>query len=170
LITEPYLHVIALDFSHIFDVVRQSMQFDKMTALPLPDCVFNWLVNFYSCRSLGVKFQSQLFTIRHINVSVVQGSALGPVSFISNSSDLQVTKADNAMVKYANDIYMIVPASNTSTIPLEMADVQAWAKMNNQALNVTKSAEIIMKGKNITNPVTPLLTVDITRVETLKVL
>jgi len=35
----------------------------------------------------------------------VQGSALGPVCFISNSSDLQVTKAGNDMVKYANDIY-----------------------------------------------------------------
>jgi len=44
------------------------------------------------------------------------------------------------MVKYADDIYMIVPASSTSTIPLEMAGVQAWATKNNQALNVAKSA------------------------------
>jgi len=30
LMTEPYVHVIALDFSHAFDVVRNSTLFDKL--------------------------------------------------------------------------------------------------------------------------------------------
>jgi len=64
---------------------------------------------------------------------------------------------------------MIVPASNTSTIPLEMAGVQAWATKNNQAINVTKSAEIIRKRKNGSKLVTPPPTDSIARVETLKV-
>jgi len=95
--------------------------------------------------------------------------ALG-VSFICNLSDLQVTKAGNAMVKYADDIYMIFPASKTSTIPLEMAGVQAWATRSNRTLNVTKSSEIIMKGKNSRKLVTPSLTDGIAWVETLKIL
>jgi len=57
LMTEPYVHVIALDFLHAFDVVRHSTQFDKLASLPLPDYVFNWLFNFYSCRSHCVKFK-----------------------------------------------------------------------------------------------------------------
>jgi len=65
---------------------------------------------------------------------------------------------------------MIVPASNTSTIPLEMAGVQAWARRNNQVLNVTKSSEPIIKCKNSRKLVTPPLTDGITRVETLKIL
>jgi len=45
-----------------------------------------------------------------------------------------------------------------------------WATRNNQALNVTKSAEIIMNRENGRKLVTPPLTGGIVRVESLKVL
>ena len=166
----PYVHIIALDFSHAFDVVRHSTLFSKLALLPIPDCVFNWLVSFFSARSHRVRFQSVLSSVLNINASVVQGSALGPVAFIANSSDLHCIQNGNELVKYADDVYLLVPASNTGTIPLEMSNINTWAVANNQKLNVSKSAELIVKRQRIRSFQTPPATPDVARVSTLKVL
>ena len=44
----PYVIVIALDFSKAFDTVRHStLLHHKMAQLELPDTVYNWLVDFF---------------------------------------------------------------------------------------------------------------------------
>jgi len=44
--TNPYVSVIALDFSKAFDTVRHVTLMEKIATLSLPDYVYNWLVNF----------------------------------------------------------------------------------------------------------------------------
>ena len=39
--TEPYVHVIALDFSKAFDTVRHHTLLFKFTSLPISDCSYN---------------------------------------------------------------------------------------------------------------------------------
>ena len=46
--TNPYVSVIALDFSKAFDTVRHVTLMEKIATLSLPDYVYNWLVNFGS--------------------------------------------------------------------------------------------------------------------------
>ena len=43
----PYVVVIALDFSKAFDTVRHLTLLHKMAQLDLPDTVYYWLVNFF---------------------------------------------------------------------------------------------------------------------------
>src|SRR5271163_2443733 len=40
--TEPYVHVIALDFSKAFEVLRHSSLFSKLASLPIADHIFGW--------------------------------------------------------------------------------------------------------------------------------
>jgi retron-type reverse transcriptase len=47
LVSEPYVIVIALDFSKAFDRVRHKTLMDKMAHLSLPDQVYNWLLDFF---------------------------------------------------------------------------------------------------------------------------
>jgi len=51
-----------------------------------------------------------------ISASIIQGSGLGPVCYIFNSSDLKPVHHINLLVKYADDAYLIIPGSNSSLI------------------------------------------------------
>ena len=59
------------------------------------------------------------------------------------ASDLHPVTPGNAMCKYADDSYVIVPASNAESCPVEIANVESWADNNNLKLNRIKSAEIV---------------------------
>jgi len=50
----PYVSVIALDFSKAFHRVRHFTLLEKLARLDIPDNVYNWLVNFYTVITLTV--------------------------------------------------------------------------------------------------------------------
>ena len=48
LIDNPFVVVISLDFSKAFDTVRHATVTDKMSMLPIPDNVYNWIVRYFT--------------------------------------------------------------------------------------------------------------------------
>ena len=85
--------------------------------------------------------------MQNISASIVQGSAIGPASYVVNASDLKVVNAGNALCKYADDTYIIIPSkasSNVDTRIEELDNVKRLAKVNNFALNRAKCAELVM--------------------------
>src|SRR5260221_567761 len=90
------------------------------------------------------KFLTPLSSPLRINCSVVQGSGTGPVAYILSTSNLRPSHAANFHDKYADDIYLIVPASNESTTGTEISHIEQWAEGLNLKLNLTKSREIIL--------------------------
>ena len=42
----PYVIVIALDFSKVFDTVRHAALAKKLPILDMPDSVYNWMIDF----------------------------------------------------------------------------------------------------------------------------
>jgi len=170
LATEPFVHIISLDFSKAFDVARHETLFDKLSDLPLPDSVYSWLLSFFTNRSHRTKFSGVTSSQDCINSSVVQGSALGPPMFVISTSDLKVVTPGNVYVKYADDATLIVPASNTSSIPDELANVEAWSRRNNQALNRSKTAEMVVSCRWTRGLVLPPLLDGVSRADTLLLL
>ena len=47
------------------------------------------------------------------------------------------------MAKYADDTYLVVPASNFASCATEITNIVQWASNNNLSLNRAKSAEIV---------------------------
>jgi len=45
----------------------------------------------------------------------------------SIASDLQPLSSSNVILKYADDTYLIIPASSQSTCQLEMQNIERWA-------------------------------------------
>jgi len=82
-----------------------------------------------------------------ITSSIIQGSAMGPVSYVITAADLATTVPGNSLCKYADDTYIIVLASNVDTRSCKVNNVEAWAKANNLTLNCSKSVEIIFTTK-----------------------
>ena len=96
--------------------------------------------------------------------------SIGPILFALNSVDLKVVTAGNEIHKYADDTYLIVPASNSSSISKELDNVTRWAAINNLKLNCNKSLEMIVsrhKGPAYNDP--PALP-GITRTKSLNIL
>ena len=118
--TYPFVHLIALDFSKAFDTVRHSTMMGKFSNFPIPDNVYNWVVNFLTNRCHHTKFSNLLSILAFINASIVQGSGLGPCSFVLDASDLHPQDLINLLFKYADDMDLVVPASHTHTIQLEL--------------------------------------------------
>jgi len=86
-------------------------------------------------------------TLRSINASVVQGSGVGPATYVVTASGLQPLDALNRLVEYADDTYIIVPASCANTRCSEIDHVESWARENNLQLNRTQTREIIFTDK-----------------------
>ena len=82
-------------------------------------------------------------TLKLINASVIQGSAVGPASYAVTASDLKATYDMNKLVKFADDTYIFILASCSDTLSAEIDGVEHWARTNNLQLNRAKSKEII---------------------------
>jgi len=50
--------------------------------------------------------------VQEISAGIIQGSAIGPASFVVNSGDLKAITHRNGMCKYADDTYLIIPSAN----------------------------------------------------------
>ena len=138
-----YVVVITLDFSKAFDIVRHSTLLDKMASMNIPDDVYNWLVNFFSGHSHCTRFCGSTSGQLDISASIMQGSAIGPASYVVNAADLTTVTAGNLMFKYADDTYIVIPAANVNSRSAELDHVDRWAQNNNLRLNRAKSAEIV---------------------------
>ena len=133
--TEPYVHVIALDFSKVFDTLRHSTLLYKFADLPISDCVYNWLLDYFSNRRHCTRFMNQISKFLAISASIIQGTGIGSVSYVVNVSDLKATCLLNKLFKYADDTYLIVPASQSHTIQGELRAIENWSLDNNLTLN-----------------------------------
>ena len=144
LATHPYVIVYALDFSKAFDSVRHSSVLNKYSRMNLSDNIYNWIENFFRDHSHCTRFGDGVSQFKMILASIIQGSGLGPASYVVTASDLHPLTPGNSMVKYADDTYLIVPAANFQLCAGEIAQVESWAAENNLSLNRMKSVEIVI--------------------------
>ena len=98
-----YVVVVALDFTKAFDSVRHSTLLMKMAQLDLPDAVFNWLVDYFRDHVHCTQYNGVTSTMLPISASIVQGSAVGPASYVVNAADLTTASPNNRLIKYADD-------------------------------------------------------------------
>ena len=101
--SNQYVRVIVFDFSKAFDCIRHNHLFSKLSALSIPDEIYNWITNFFTNRGHCTKFESNLSVIAKIAASVVQGSGLGPASYVVTAGDMQPGHDENVIIKYADD-------------------------------------------------------------------
>jgi len=141
--TNPYVVVLAIDFSKAFDSVRYSAVLDKYFRLNIPDNIYNWVESFFQDHSHSTRFGGQVSALKAISASIIQGSVIGPVSYVITASDLQPASQANFIVKYADDTYVIIPAGNISSGPAELINTTNWARDNNLEVKFDKSVEIV---------------------------
>jgi len=104
--THPYVVVTALDFSRAFDTVRRKTLLRKLAQLNIPDCVYNWTVDFFGGHTCSTKLGELTSAFLAITAGVIQGSSVGPATFVVHAADLTPTKPGNLLAKYADSTYL----------------------------------------------------------------
>jgi len=145
--TDHFVIVIALDFYKAFDTVRHNATLSKMALLNIPDAIYNWLVDFFNDRKHCTVFQGLTSQVMDISASKIQGSAVGPVSYVISASDLTTVTTGNSTHKYTDDTYIVIRARNSPSREVELDYVTEWAQRNNLKLNRAKSVEIVFQNR-----------------------
>ena len=104
----------------------------------------NVTVNIFAAMKYQTKAGNVKSTFRAINTSIIQGSGIGPASYVFTACDLRVLFSSNILLKYADDTYLIVPAPNSALIQQELDHVSQWANANNLKLNSFNSCEMVV--------------------------
>ena len=73
----------------------------------------------------------------------MQGSGIGPASYVVNASDLRAVTPGNELLKFADDTHIIIPAVNASSRQAELDHIHELAQTNNLKANLNKYAEIV---------------------------
>ena len=105
-VVSPYVIVISLDFSKV------------------PDAVYNWLVDYFASHSHCTNYGGSTSSLCQNSASIVQGSVIGPVSYVVNASDLRAVAPGNELCKYADDTYVIITAANEHSRCAELDHIQ----------------------------------------------
>jgi len=163
--------VIALDFTKAFDTVRHYTLLHKMANIGIPDSVYNWLVSYFCNHSHCTKYGGEVSSMLDITAGIIQGSGIGPASYVINAGDLRTISSCNYLFKYADDTYIITPSANADSRTAEFTNIEDWACSNNLKLNRSKSVEIIITRQRRKCHVSLMPTLpDIARVQTIKIL
>src|SRR6218665_1666619 len=96
-----------------------------MAILDLPDNIYNWIANYFEQCGHLTKIYDIISVIAFINASIIQGSVIGPPSYVVAASDLHAKSPRNSLMKYADDSYLLVGSSNICSVYEEFAHIKA---------------------------------------------
>ena len=96
---------------------------------------------------------------------------VGRASYVVTASDLRPSFEQNKLVKYADDMYIVIPACCSDTRAAEVDGMVRWARANNFQLHRGKTKEIIFVDKRWNRRASePPLLPGITRITSLRIL
>lgn len=144
-----YVRCLLIDFSKAFDTVNHTVLFSKLSKFDLPPFVVNWLISFLSNRTQACKINGSLTSYLATNLSIVQGSGIGPYLYITLESDLKTLSVINLFMKYADDTNLLVPQNTDVTLEDEFENVRQWSADNKMTINVSKTKEIVFRRPNV---------------------
>ena len=79
------------------------------------------------------------------------------MSYVVNAGDLAPLTLGNVFCKYADDTYLVIPASNVDSRTRKIENIRSWSCANNLNLNLKKSSEIVfvdsLRRRQIQSPI-----------------
>ena len=138
------VNCIFLDFSKAFDTVDHTILIPKINRLQISPNIKNWIISFLTNRSQIVKINGQFSEKIAINMGIVQGSSLGPTLFTIMASDLRPVSDQNEIVKYADDMIVMIPEDSEDSASAEVLNYASWAIGNKLTINLLKTKLLIV--------------------------
>ena len=145
---------IFLDLKKAFDVVPHCILIKKLKKLGVKNKALDWFKSYLTNRSQCVDINGHISSPKNIDISVMQGSVLGPLLFLCFVNDLH-TASKLFTLLFADDTCCL--ASGKNLIQLiqfcneELQKIANWFSANKLAVNVGKCKFIFFhnKGKKL---------------------
>ncbi|MEL7307842.1 MAG: reverse transcriptase family protein, partial [Pseudomonadota bacterium] len=141
-ISKDGVAIVSFDMSSAFDCIDHVAVVKKFCEFQFPNGFSKWLRSYLTERRFMVKIDGTFSRPGSISRGVPQGSVLGPSIFSVFTSDLVTVNSSAKMVKYADDISIVIPlrmADAENKILAEIHNVEAWCAANKLTLNKDKS-------------------------------
>ena len=143
---------IFLDLKKAFDVVPHDILLTKLKNLGLAGHELKWFTSYLDNRQQYVDINGHSSTNRTIDISVLQGSILGPILFLCYINDLPMT-TNLFTVLFADDTACLAAGKNLTelikTTNIEIQKLANWFRANRMAVNTSKTKYIIFRPKGV---------------------
>jgi hypothetical protein len=120
---------IFLDLKKVFDMCSCSILLKKLNKMGITSTALTWFKNYLSSRTQIVEVNGCKSDARELNISVIQGSILGPILFLCYKNDFY-TAATLFSVLFADDTAGFGQGKNlkdlTSYVNQELQKIANW--------------------------------------------
>ena len=150
---------VFLDLKKAFDVVSHKHLLTKLKKLGINGITLDWFSSYLNNRRQVVDIKGCISTEKSVNISVMQGSTLGPLLFLCFINDIY-TATKLFTLLFADDTCLLKSGKNLNELIKyfndEIKKLTNWLMANKLALNVAKCKYIIFHNKGkIIRPDTP---------------
>ena len=151
---KKYAIGIFLDLKKAFDVCSHPILLRKLEQLGIKGTALKWFSSYLKDRQQKVDINGNLSSAKSLDISVLQGSILGPILFLCYINDLYFSTSLFTSM-FADDTACADADTNLDTLinraNIELKKIATWFRANKMAVNISKTKFIIFhnKGKKI---------------------
>lgn len=140
------VRIITFDMSRAFDCVPHNLLLQRLCELKFPfyESFVNWISSYLTNRKQRVRLFQTTSTLTDVTSGVPQGSVLGPYLFALYMSSYHSCGQYTRVVKYADDVTIIVPVFKRDVNDLvhvlsEVQHFMLWCANNGMKINNSKT-------------------------------
>jgi hypothetical protein len=141
---------VFLDLRKAFDTCSHEILLKKMSHYGINGTALEWFTSYLQDRTQKVEIEGNLSHSCHIDMSVIQGSILGPILFLIQINDLPRSSNLKTFL-FADDSQGLMGGKNLAnlmdTVNHELRKWAVWFMANKMAVNTAKTKYIIFHSK-----------------------
>ena len=145
---KKYVIGVFLDLKKAFDTVSHKILLMKLKKLGITGKALEWFTSYLSGRSQFTEVSGCKSPELTIDISVLQGSILGPILFLCFINDLHLATWLLTLL-FADDTAVIASGANLDTlipmVNLEIQKIANWFRSNKMSVNVSKTKYILFR-------------------------
>ena len=147
---------VFLDLKKAFDTVSHDILLLKLEKLGILNTAHKWFTSYLSGRRQYTVINGNKSDEKPLDISVLQGSILGPILFLCFINDLHLSTwlltllfADDTVVLDSDtDLNLLITRVN-----LELQKIANWFQANRMAVNVSKTKYIVFRPRGQKIPI-----------------
>ena len=148
---------ILIDFSKAFDTVNHDILLRKLNRYGVCGSALSWIRSYLMDREQYVSIGAEVSDSKITNISVPQGSVLGPLLFLIYINDLPNVSRTFSPTMFADDCTLSMIDKNIDAIVsncnAELARFESWAACNRLSLNSDKTKCLMVSNIHTLNDV-----------------